>query len=97
MCKAERPVARGIEEAHHIIARAARKVAKARQILIDLGVDINEAANGVALAKDVHRGIHTNAYYEAVNLLAKGWRTASEAREGLRAIAEAIAKGTVLP
>ena len=90
MCKAGNPVKKGIEEGHHIVARMAKKAAEARRVLKKLGIDIDAASNGVALPKGVHRGVHTDAYYDAVNILAKAWKTTKQGVAGLRGIANSL-------
>lgn len=79
--------------AHHIVASTAKKAAPARQVLSKLGIDINDAANGVFLPSNklsanptgasVHARIHTNAYYNNVNELMSGARNVSEAKDVL--------------
>jgi hypothetical protein len=55
------------EEAHHIVAQRAKGGERARKILEKFGINIHDAAaNGVALSKDRHKGLHTKAYYQAV-------------------------------
>jgi len=62
--------------AHHIVAGNAPAAARARAALQEFGIGINDAANGVFLRANqaapnvggaIHSGIHTNAYYRAVN------------------------------
>lgn len=65
------------EAAHHIVAGGAEAAAPARAVLERFGVGINDAANGVFLPADyaaaegadaaAHAGVHTRAYYAAVN------------------------------
>jgi len=64
--------------AHHIVAGNASQAAEAREILARAGIDINSASNGVFLPRNlsvanpsgaaVHSIIHTNVYYNAVNV-----------------------------
>ena len=64
-------------DAHHIIAGNSTNTAavRARQLLDEAGVDVNEAANGVYLPTNRHfpdevapnhKRVHTNRYYEAI-------------------------------
>ncbi|MGV8857608.1 RHS repeat-associated core domain-containing protein [Rhodoglobus sp.] len=65
--------------AHHIVAGNAKSAAQSRATLQRLGIDINDASNGVFLpgrltspnptGAAVHSTIHTNAYYQEVNRL----------------------------
>lgn len=93
--------------AHHIVpssdARYAQ-AAQARDKLLSLGVDINDASNGVFLStsKSVagttyHRTIHTAQYYDKVNSLLSSANTKGEAIEVLAYIKEALMNGTFLP
>lgn len=68
-------IAAGVKEpdfpnaAHHIVAGKAPSAEAARQILLEYGVDINDAANGVFLptikgeAGAYHPSLHTDGYY----------------------------------
>jgi uncharacterized protein RhaS with RHS repeats len=78
---------------HHIVAGNARKAASARVPLQRSGVGINQAQNGVFLSESVHAGIHTNAYYEAVNNAMAQATTREHALEVLNAIRQAILSG----
>jgi hypothetical protein len=53
-------------DAHHIVAQNSRFAGASRAILSGFGIGVNEAANGVWLARGAHRGIHTKVYYDAV-------------------------------
>jgi len=97
-------VARPAETAaHHIIASTAEKARPAAQHLANLGVDINEAANGVFLPRfassanpagaAVHSSLHTNAYFDAVNKLILQTKTAAEARQTLAFIRSQLLAG----
>lgn len=57
----------GCWEAHHIVAFAAALAEPARVILRNVGIDINSPANGVWMACDKHRRMHTDDYYRKVN------------------------------
>ncbi|RME58595.1 hypothetical protein D6779_06175, partial [Candidatus Parcubacteria bacterium] len=79
--------------AHHIVAGGAKRAARARAVLEKFGIHIDDAANGVFLPSNVHRRIHTNAYYDAVNEALKQATTKSEALQILRAIGQRLANG----
>lgn len=60
--------------AHHIVAGTASDAAEARGYLKAVGIDINDAENGVFLCMKsdlcegaIHAGGHSSAYYESVN------------------------------
>ncbi|BFM12684.1 hypothetical protein R50072_28370 [Simiduia litorea] len=68
-------------DAHHIVAKCDKRVMPAAEILMVLGIDIDDPCNGVFLPKDetskakgamkgtyTHGNIHTKAYYANVNL-----------------------------
>jgi A nuclease family of the HNH/ENDO VII superfamily with conserved AHH len=61
----------GCYHTHHIVARAHPAAERARQILRDVGIDIDNGLNGVYLDCDYHRKLHNDPrYYERVeNLL----------------------------
>lgn len=93
--------------AHHIVpssdARFAQS-AQARDKLISLGIDINDASNGVFLStsKSVvgttyHRTLHTAQYYDKVNSLLSTATTKSEAIDVLAYIKSSLMNGTFLP
>jgi RHS repeat-associated protein len=67
MAEAGNGVAKGVEEAHHIVAQKAKAAEPARKILEEHGIDIHSAENGAAVEKSAHRGLHTNRYYEELN------------------------------
>ena len=60
------PLPPGCWEAHHIVAFAHPLADESRTILRNVGIDINSPANGVWMACDKHRGMHTDAYYTKV-------------------------------
>lgn len=60
------PLPPGCWEAHHIVAFADRRANASRTILRNVGIDINSPANGVWMACNKHRGMHTDRYYEKV-------------------------------
>lgn len=68
-------------EAHHIVAKGAKRARFAVEILQALGVDVDDLANGLFLPADekakrkgawknayIHNTVHTNVYYANVNL-----------------------------
>lgn len=67
MADAGRPVRRGFEQAHHIVAQYARAAEPARKALSKVGIDINAAENGVSLRTVLHSSLHTSRYYEIIN------------------------------
>ena len=87
--------------AHHIVAGNSPRAAEARTVLQRLGIDINDAGNGVFLparmtspnptGAAVHSSLHTNAYYRQVNALLGQTTTRDEALEVL-----AIVRGQLL-
>jgi RHS repeat-associated protein len=106
---AENMIAKGIERpaetaAHHIVASGAKAMTKARNYMVKvLGMDINEAANGVFLPKNlaaanpggaaVHSTVHTAEYYEKVSELILNTKTAAGARRVLRSIGQQLLEG----
>lgn len=66
MAAAGTRVKKGIEEAHHIVAKLDQRADAARKILGRNGIGIHSAENGAAMAKGEHRGVHTTAYHEEV-------------------------------
>jgi YD repeat-containing protein len=53
--------------AHHIVAVAAPQAQQGRDILLSVGIGINEACNGVFVPCAQHGKLHTSLYYERVN------------------------------
>lgn len=89
--------------AHHIVAGSSKKAAEARAILLNFGVDINDAVNGVFLptVKNVseaayHPSLHTKAYYEKVTELLSAAESKEDVIEILNDIAEQLQKGTFI-
>lgn len=80
------------ERGHHIVARLSKKAEEARTILINLGIDIDAAINGVSLPKQFHSTLHTNKYYDEINRIAKEWTSIEKAEAGLKRIAERLRK-----
>ena len=79
--------------AHHLVAGGAGKAGPARAALEKFGIGINDAANGVFLRQGVHSGIHTNAYYDAVNTALQKATTRAEALEVLDAVRQRLLNG----
>jgi RHS repeat-associated protein len=101
----DKGIARPAETAaHHIVASGAKAMAKARNYMVKvLGMDINEAANGVFLPKNlaaanpggaaVHSTVHTAEYYEKVSELILNSKTATQARAVLRSVGRQLLEG----
>lgn len=51
---------------HHMVSRFDARALKARDILSRNGVDIDSHWNGIFLRGSDHKGLHTNAYYQAI-------------------------------
>jgi len=93
--------------AHHIVPSSDARysqAAQARDKLLSLGIDINDASNGVFLStsKNVagttyHRTLHTAQYYDKVNSLLSTASTKSEAIDVLAYIKSSLMNGTFLP
>lgn len=85
------------------MAGTARAAAQARAVLQRFGIGINDAVNGAFLPASrasqnltgaaVHAGLHTNAYYQAVNQLLGSATTRAEAEAALQAIRQALLSG----
>ncbi len=87
--------------AHHIVAGTSQRALVARNKLKTLGININEAVNGVFLPtiKDVssatyHPAMHTNVYYDKVNDLLEGVTEKQDAIDILKYISEQLKAGT---
>jgi hypothetical protein len=80
--------------AHHIVAGSAQGAALARTTLQNLGIGINDAANGVFLKGVDHAGVHTAEYYDAVNKALSGVTTKAEAEQVLKSIGQKLQAGT---
>jgi hypothetical protein len=89
------------EAAHHIVAQAAARAAPAREALARVGVQVNEAVNGVFLpaTKDYvgqavnHLTLHTKEYYNAVNAALQNVETRAQAVQVLKDIGNALLNG----
>jgi hypothetical protein len=60
------------QHAHHIVAANDPRAEPARQVLALVGMSINSAFNGVFLDPAYHASLHTNLYYQNVNLMLSG-------------------------
>lgn len=57
-------------EIHHIVAKAAAKAAPARNNCINKGIDVyNDDHNLVSIKSRFHRKLHTNLYYNMINII----------------------------
>lgn len=54
-------------EVHHIVAQSASRAANARMILRTVKINVQDSINKVAIKYNLHRRLHTNIYYDAVN------------------------------
>jgi RHS repeat-associated protein len=90
------------QAAHHIVAKAAERAAPAREVLLRVGIQIDEAVNGVVLPamRDYagqaanHLTLHTNRYYEAVNQALANVLNREQAVQVLDAIRKSLQGGT---
>ncbi|MGB5103060.1 MAG: RHS repeat-associated core domain-containing protein, partial [Steroidobacteraceae bacterium] len=76
LAAAGRGAERGIEHAHHIVAKGATNewARSAQDVLKKAGIGIDDASNGVALPKAFHAGLHGKSYYQAVSQrLSNAW------------------------
>lgn len=89
------------EAAHHIVAKGAERAAPARAALERVGVQIDEAVNGVFLPATRgavgdainHLTMHTKAYYDSVNEATRNVQTRQQAIEVLKRIGEGLKEG----
>jgi len=84
-------------EAHHIVPStdSYRAAKRAREILHQLGIDINAAENGVLLPEAIHTGLSRNQrYMDAVLDALEKSRTREHAINILRRIGEQLLEGT---
>ena len=58
-------------ETHHIVAQSAAKASATRQLLAKVKIGVQDSVNKVAIKYNLHRRLHTNAYYAAVHALVK--------------------------
>lgn len=82
------------QHAHHIVAANDLRADPARTVLGGVGMSINSAFNGVFLNPSQHAQIHTNVYYNAVNLGLTGATTYADVALRLTAMRAAIQAGT---
>jgi len=71
--------------AHHIVAGKAPGAARAREVLANFGIELDEAANGVFLPDKFHRGLHTKMYYKTVN---EALRTATNREQAIQILSD---------
>jgi len=64
----------------------------AREALQRLGIDLDDAINGVALPKEFHQGLHTRRYYENINKASQEWTTAEKTIQDLERIRNDLLK-----
>ena len=89
--------------AHHIVPTSAAGGEKARQKLASLGIDLNDAVNGVFLPANksvanptgaaVHSTLHTNEYYQKVARIIENVGTKEEAEAALKMIKDSLLNG----
>ena len=84
----------GCWHAHHVVAVAAPRAQPARDVLARFEIDINDAANGLYVPCDKHAGLHTYAYYDAVNASITG-TTKAQVLLQLAGVRAAIMAGTL--
>jgi len=93
-------------DTHHVVPKgeyvnrsqdAREALHQAQGKLDDLGIGADDAANGVFLDRDLHRGIHTNKYFEELNERLGKARSRGQAEQALREIAEEARRGEFLP
>ena len=88
--------------AHHIVAGDAKRAQESREKLIELGIGINDAVNGVYLPTDkntltmatYHPSLHTNVYYDTVNERLRDATTYNEGVNALNKIRNELLNGT---
>ena len=90
-------------EAHHIVALKALAAEPAREVLTRFGIGINSAINGVFLPATkavagssnaiLHRPMHTEAYYRAVNEALLRARSRAQAEAILKNVAKQLSSG----
>lgn len=90
LAAAGRPVEKGVEACHHLVAKNAARAQEARDRLNALGIGLDDAANGVGLPIDFHQGLHTNDYYRFVNEASRDWNTPEQAVNGLQDLANTL-------
>lgn len=93
------------EFAHHIVAHGDQRAERALKILRKYGVDVDDWVNGVYLpgfktkpnprGKIVHGNLHTDAYYEAVNIALERAQSKADVIKELRIIAFKLEHGVM--
>lgn len=63
------PNYRSNKEVHHIVAQRATGADHTRRILAELEIGINDPVNTVSINTCLHRRLHTNLYYEVVDII----------------------------
>ena len=70
------------DEVHHIVAQRATGVDRARKILDELKIGIDEPINTVSINTCLHRRLHTKLYYELVDaIIVSAYNSAGGDRE----------------
>jgi hypothetical protein len=82
------------EEAHHIVAQGDLRAAVSREILNSVGMDINDANNGMFLESSRHHHIHMTTYHGAVTATLLGAQTYADVAARLTLIRGSICAGT---
>ena len=96
---------RTTDETHHIVAHGAKKADNARKRLAELGIDIDNPANGVFLPANksspnplgsiVHKTLSNNdAYYFKVEDILRRATSQADALQKLERIGETLKNGT---
>jgi RHS repeat-associated protein len=99
---ADGQIANAGDQPHHIVPALDGRTLAAREVrarLAELGVDVNEAANGVFLSADQHRQqwLHRGKTYELIIERLEEASNVDEAREILRQIGSEIRDGEFPP
>jgi hypothetical protein len=81
------------EATHHIVAKLAKPADPARITLKRLGIDINDAVNGVFMPGAEHSHLHNQKYYEAVNKALADSTSKAKAEQILQSIAKRLQSG----
>lgn len=82
------------ESAHHIVAANDNRAAASREILAKAEMGINDANNGVLLHGMYHDRIHTDRYYDEVEIVLGGASSYGEVASRLSGIRARIEAGT---
>jgi RHS repeat-associated protein len=90
MAEAGRAVQKGVEQCHHIVARLDVRAQEARDALAQLGIDINNEANGVGLPAWFHQTMHTDNYYNELTELTEEWNSFEDAIDKLRSFGQEL-------